>query len=225
MLNYNLQNRRVLDNDAIMRVAPSVFAQKPHSAVTDKYRFIPTYEMLATLQAQGWECVQAGEHRVRNASKRGYQKHKLRVRNPNLAKVGDSEIDLLVYNSHDRTTGFKFLAGLFRAVCANGMVVGENLFAPISVKHVGYKSEDAIAASYRVIESVPQIAASIDAMRSIILTEEERVSRHACAACRGRAAAGGDRNGGVGHRQSRSTLTCALRSINTSRPSRRLRRP
>jgi hypothetical protein len=170
------QERRVLSLDEVRRLAPSVFAEQPHHAVSSEYRFIPTIDMVQTLMNEGWEVTQAGEHRVRNASKKGYQKHLLRMRNPNLPKIGDSEVDLLVFNSHDRTSAFKFMAGLFRFVCANGMVAGENLFEPICVKHIGYRAENAIEASYRLIDNVPRIAASVDAMRSMELDGDERMA-------------------------------------------------
>lgn len=171
-----MSDRKVLSMDEIRRLAPSVFATQPHHAVSAEYRFIPTVDMVNTLTSQGWEVVQAGEHRVRNASKAGFQKHMLRFRNPNLPKIGngDSEIDLVVMNSHDRTSAFRFLAGLFRFVCANGMVAGENLFQPISVKHIGYKADAVIEASYRIIDSVPKVAESVDAMKSLILSDDER---------------------------------------------------
>ena len=175
MINHSLSSRQVLSQDEIFRVAPSVFASAPHEAVSEKYRFIPTFEMLDTLKKEGWECVQAGEHKVRCISKKGFQKHMLRLRNPNLARIGDSEIDLLVYNSHDRTTGFKFMAGVYRFVCANGMVTGQNIFGH-SVKHVGYRAEDAIEASYRLIDSVGKISESVEGMRSLILTPDQRVA-------------------------------------------------
>ena len=175
-LAQTFNERRILSLDDVRRAAPSVFATQPHHAVSSEYRFIPTVDMLNTLMAQGWQPVQAGEHRVRSASKKGYQKHLLRLRNPNLPKIGDSEIDLLVYNSHDRTSAFRFLAGLFRFVCANGLVAGENLFQPISVKHIGYKADSVIEASYRIVDNVPKIAESVDAMRSIILSDEERIA-------------------------------------------------
>lgn len=176
MLMPKMSERRVLTMDEIRRLAPSVFATAPHGGVSEAYRFIPTVDMVNTLTAQGWQVVQAGEHRVRNASKAGFQKHMLRFRNPNLPTIGngDSEIDLVVMNSHDRTSAFRFLAGLFRFVCANGMVAGENLFQPISVKHVGYKADNVIEASYRLIDSVPKVAESVGVMQSLILSDDER---------------------------------------------------
>jgi hypothetical protein len=175
MFNYNMNtNRQVLTMDQIRLRAPSVFATAPHESASDRYRFIPTYEMLETLTKEGWECVQAGEHNVRKMSKKGFQKHMLRFRNPSLPKLADGEVDLLVYNSHDKTTGFKFQAGVYRFVCANGLVTGSNLVQPISVKHVGYKSEDAIEASYRVIDAVPRISQSVEEMQSIELNEDEK---------------------------------------------------
>lgn len=172
----NNETRTVLTIDELKEKAPSVFATSAHPSVSGNYKFIPTIEMLETLMTQGWEVVQAGEHKVRKAGKAGYQKHLIRLRNPNLPMVNDSEVDLLVYNSHDRTSAFKFLAGVYRFVCANGMVTGQDLFKPISVRHIGYKATNVIEASYRVIESVPQITESINAMNTIELTQDEKLT-------------------------------------------------
>lgn len=166
--------RSPLAMDEVRRLAPSVFAERPHEAVSAGYRFIPTVAMLETLTKEGWQVVQAGEHRVRNASKAGYQKHMLRLRNPMLPKIADSEVDLVVMNSHDRTSAFQFYAGLYRFVCANGMVCGEDLFPRMSVKHIGYQTDNVLEASYRVIDSVPRLADSVEAMRSIQLDADER---------------------------------------------------
>ena len=173
---YDNVPRPAMSLDEIRKVAPSVFATEPHNAVSQEYKFIPTIEIMQTLMGQGWLPVQAGEHRVRNASKLGYQKHLLRFRHPNIPKIGDSEVDLLCYNSHDRTSAFKFLAGLYRFVCANGMACGEDLFEPIAVKHIGYKADNCIDAAYRIVENVPLIASSVEAMRSIDLDTHERVA-------------------------------------------------
>jgi hypothetical protein len=66
------------------------------------------------------------------------------------------------------------MAGVYRFVCANGLVTGDSLFQPISVKHVGYKSEDAITASYRLIDDVPRIAQSIEEMQAVTLSDDEK---------------------------------------------------
>lgn len=169
-------NRRVLSLDEIRAQAPSVFATQPHHEVSDKYTFIPTIDMLRTLMAEGWEVTQAGQHLVRKHGKAGYQKHLLRLRNPNLPRIGDSEVELIAFNSHDRTSCFKFLGGLFRFVCANGMCVGETLFEPISVRHIGYRAENALAAAMQLVQSVPRISTSVGEMQGIELDTDERLA-------------------------------------------------
>lgn len=160
--------------DEVRYKAPSVFATQAHGGVSDDYRFIPTVDMANTLMRQGWQIVQAGEHKVRNASKAGFQKHMLRFRNPSLPTVNGSEVDLVVLNSHDRTSAFRFLAGIYRQVCANGMIAGDNLFAPISVKHIGYSADNVVDAAFKVVESVPVIADRLQLMSGIALTEGEQ---------------------------------------------------
>ena len=166
--------RRPLSLDQVRVLAPSAFAEHPHDGVSDKYSFIPTIRMIESLTKEGWNIVQAGEHRVRNQSKKGYQKHLLRFNHPSLPRVADSEIDLLVYNSHDRTSAFKFCAGMFRFVCTNGLAVGTNLFEPISVRHFGFKADNVINASYRLIDNVPKITDQVKRFTEIPLEPQER---------------------------------------------------
>lgn len=168
------QTTNALTISEIQHRAPSVFATQPHHAVSTSYRFIPTISMLETLISKGWQVTQAGEHNVRNASKKGYQKHMLRLRHPDAPLINDSELNLIIMNSHDRTSAFRFYAGLYRFVCANGLVTGENLVTPISVKHVGYRAENVIEASYRILDSVPKITTAVQSMASIDLTQTER---------------------------------------------------
>lgn len=170
------RQRQVLNDQEIFRFAPSVFATQPHEQVSDRYSFIPTSSILDTLRKEGWQCVQAGENNVRKQSKVGFQKHMLRFNNPNLPLIGDSQIDLVIYNSHDRTTGFQFKAGLYRFVCANGLAVGENLVQPISVKHIGRNGNEAIEASYRIVENVPQISEAVQGMHDLVLNQDERLA-------------------------------------------------
>jgi hypothetical protein len=49
--------------------------------------------------------------------------------------VGDSLVEVVLVNSHDGTSSYKLMAGIFRLVCWNGMVVSESMQDSIAVRH------------------------------------------------------------------------------------------
>ena len=77
-------------------------------------------------------------------------------------------------NSHDGASSYQLHAGVFRLVCLNGMTVSDGLFQKICVKHVGFKKEDVIEASYKVLENIPAVMESIAQMQATQLSREEQ---------------------------------------------------
>jgi hypothetical protein len=167
-----------LSNDQIEKVAPAVFANEAHEQTSDRYKFIPTIQVVDILRNQGWSPVQAFEARVRNEDRRGFQKHSIRfakLDNQELI-VGDSRPEILLTTAHDGTAKFDFHAALFRLICANGMVVSDTTFQKVGVKHVGFADEDVIDATFRIVNEVPKIAEAVETFRKIELTQEEQVA-------------------------------------------------
>ena len=48
---------RILTHDQLHRTAPAVFASQPDEAVSDRYGFVPTINVVDALQAEGWYPV------------------------------------------------------------------------------------------------------------------------------------------------------------------------
>lgn len=174
---YNSNKTQAMTNDELLIKAPSVFAEGKHEGCSDKYKFIPTIHVVDQLRAEGWMPVWASESRVRDKSKEGFQKHMLRFRKEDKSlEVGDSIIETVLVNSHDRSCAYQLHAGVFRLVCSNGMVVADATFGKVSTKHVGFDPREVIEASYKVIEDAPQIADSIGGMREVQLVEREQLA-------------------------------------------------
>lgn len=175
------QVMQALSDEQLMRLAPSIFAESKHTDCSDKYQFIPTISVLDQLRKEGWAPVWASQGTVRDQSKQGFQRHMIRLRNVSdvqskLLNVGDSIIETVLVNSHDRSSAYQLHAGVFRLVCSNGMIVADATFGKVSVKHVGFKAEDVIEASYRVIADAPVIANSIKGMQAIELARPEQLA-------------------------------------------------
>jgi hypothetical protein len=66
------------------------------------------------------------------------------------------------------------MMGLFRLVCSNGLTVSSGDLAEYAIRHAGFKTEDVLAASAKMVGQIPQLMAIVDNMRSKQLTEEQR---------------------------------------------------
>jgi len=169
-----------MDNDQIMINAPSVFATAPHAEVSDRYGFMSTIKVVDALRTEGWLPVDATQknvrdRNVRDRSKRELTKHLVRFRRlDDEVNVGDSVVELVLTNSHDRSSAFVLHAGLFRMVCANGIVIADSTFNKLSVRHGKNVVGEIIEGSYDVIEDVPMLANEVETMQNIELSGEER---------------------------------------------------
>jgi Domain of unknown function (DUF932) len=173
-----LKTRSALSNDQLAKMAPAIFATAPHARTSDKYTFMRTIDVVDALRGAGWSPVGAQQSSVRDISRDGLQRHVVRFGHADMlkqvAKVGESVTELVLRNSHDGTSAFQLDAGRWRFVCGNGMVVSDGVFGKISMMHMFTTPADIVEGSFRVVEQVPQIEASVDGMRSIVLSGDER---------------------------------------------------
>lgn len=164
-----------MSNAMIMESAPSVFANAPRDDVSDRYGFIPTCQVVDALRDEGWLPVDATQKNVRKKGTEEFTKHLVRFRRlGNDILVGDSAVELLLTNSHDRSSGFILHAGMFRMACANGIVIADNTFEKVSIRHNKNAPGQVIEGSYEVIDEVPTIANAVENMREVQLLESER---------------------------------------------------
>ncbi len=159
-------------NQEILKIAPSIGATRPCENVSHKYTFIPTIEVVDILRKEGWKPVMVTEAAFRNPENQGFQKHMIRFQHPDLILKNEA-IEAVLINSHNRSCAYQLITGVFRFVCMNGMVLGDT-FDSISIKHINFDKQDVIEASYKVLETAPVVAESIEEMKAIDLQESER---------------------------------------------------
>ena len=68
-----------------------------------------------------------------------------------LTNVGDSIPEVVLVNSHDGTSAYKLIAGIFRLVCSNGLIIADSTIASLSVHHKGNVLDNVIEGSYKII--------------------------------------------------------------------------
>jgi hypothetical protein len=168
-----------LNNDELRNLAPSIFASQPVADVSDRYSFLPTSSILDGMRDHGWMPVRAEQQHVRTAARQGFQKHLIRfARIESLDACAKNQVrpEIVLLNSHDKSSAYQLHCGLLRTVCLNGMVVADATFQRISIKHVGFSPDSVIEASFKVLDAVPGIMEKVKLFQDRILTDAERLA-------------------------------------------------
>lgn len=172
--NTSFISRSELNDDQIKAVAPSVFAAAPLPDVSERYAFVPTAQIVSRLRDSGWSPVQASEQIVRLDNRRGFQKHLLRFQRREVQAVaGEYTPELVLVNSHDRSSAYQLHAGLFRFVCGNGMIVADATFERVSIRHSGFTPDEIIEASFNLLDRVPTLTSRVEAFKNRKLNSTE----------------------------------------------------
>ena len=140
-----------LSDDQIRSVAPSIFAEEKHQSRSDRYTYIPTGEVLGALRKEGFQPFMVCQTRVRDTGKREHTKHMLRLRHTKQIDGAEAN-EIILLNSHDGTSAYKLIAGIFRIVCSNGLVVAESTVGSLAVPHKGNIVDRVIEGSFEDLQ-------------------------------------------------------------------------
>ncbi|MER0630259.1 DUF932 domain-containing protein [Pseudomonas aeruginosa] len=163
-----LRSESPLSDEQIRAVAPSIFADAPHESCSERYSYIPTASVLQELRGEGFEPFMVCQTRVRRDDRRDFTKHMIRLRHASQIDARGEANEIILLNSHDGTSSYQMLAGMFRFVCQNGLVCGDTV-ADVRVPHKGDVAAQVIEGAYGVLHSFEQAQASREAMRTVRL--------------------------------------------------------
>jgi hypothetical protein len=166
-----------ITRDQLRTLTPSVFATTPWEGMSDSYRFIPTADVLDMMADQGFRVTSARQSRSRIEGKGDFTRHMLRLRHDNFLDDLGEVPEVVLINSHDRSSAYRVFSGAFRTVCENGMIVQSSDFGSFSIRHSG--SRDLFAqvreATAQIMEGVPAIMNRIAHWKEIILPRPAQV--------------------------------------------------
>ena len=173
-----LRSTSPIDDDALRAVAPSIFADDKHASRSDSYAYIPTIDVLSALRQEGFLPFFVCQTKSRDDGKRDHAKHMIRMRHA--GQINSSEAnEIILLNSHDGSSSYQMLAGVFRFVCNNGMVCGDTV-DDIRIRHKGNIIDNVIEGAFRVLEDFEGVNEQKEGMKALTLdTGEQHAFAHA----------------------------------------------
>ena len=164
---------KVLETHDFDTWCPSFYATAPKSDVSDQYAFLNTRDIAVQLWKAGWMPTYAREARSVDLSNRGVTKHIVRWSHKDYVLDGE-RIELVGVNSHNRASAFIFMAGIFRMVCANGIISQTSDFGSFRVIHKGDIVEQVQEAITGISDIAGKLSGKISEFKEIELTPNEQ---------------------------------------------------
>lgn len=175
--NARFDHAHVMTEDELRRAAPSIFALEAHASRSERFRPIPTIEILRGLMNEGFMPVGAKQCTVRDRSKIDFTKHLIRLRRVDDEKrysVGDTVCEMVLKNANDGTAAYDLMAGLFRIRCLNSLVSQTATLDSVKVRHSGDVMGKVIEGTYQVLEESRRCLAAPADWSGVTLDHEER---------------------------------------------------
>ncbi len=164
-----------LSDQQLRAMAPAAFAEAGHESRSDRYAYIPTTRVIEALRDSGFHPVRAQQSNSR-LGRHDFTKHMIsfaRMDGAQMLRVGDSVPQVNLVNSHDGTSAYNLIAGLFRLACNNGLMVADSCVQSVKVQHTGDIVGRVIEGSYEVIDGAVRAGEVSQRWGDIILTDQE----------------------------------------------------
>lgn len=159
----------------LVEVIPAAFSNSPDEKVSEKYNFISSEQIMATFQENNWLPASVSQVMSRDSDKKVFAKHLVRFRNPDIKNdINGLFPEIVMVNSHNRSSTFQLMAGLFRMACANGMIIADSTFETIKTRHSRLAPEIIEVGIKDIVEIVPQIMNKVDEMMSFEMKAKEK---------------------------------------------------
>ena len=195
-----VRKHEALNDEEIKYLCPVAFKNRMVKSEVKKlglskhYSFVPTIKVINDLRSMGWECVDACQVKARKKSTNGYQKHMVTFEHPDYkvdkvkeVKFSDGRTtkfitekateypQLLLTNSHDGGNSFMLSAGIFRLVCANGLVIKSEDYGSARLVHKGYSFEAVQDMVNDFVATIDETLTKITAMKQVELDNKQQI--------------------------------------------------
>ena len=167
-----------MTKDEMKTKAPYIFADKPtNGGVSERYTMASTETVIDDMAKLGWGVTDCKQQRANKRSNiRSF--HMVSLQNPNVYIEENGEIvaypRIILTNSHDGFHSFKFMIGVFRLCCSNGLVIATQEFANVAIRHINYDFEELRKVVAQAVEATKKNVEVMNVMQKTELSEEQK---------------------------------------------------
>lgn len=141
---------------------------------SEKYVSSDDITLVNSLNARGWSIFDYKQVRAQDQSRQQFKSYIASYHNPSLPSLGEEgKLTLLQRNAKDGSKSLEFMIGFYRAVCANGLIVGSSAIPTIKVRHTKALPEQVEGITKLVFDKLPEVQDRILTMKGIHLTEAQ----------------------------------------------------
>lgn len=166
-----------LSTDEIKAAAPVIFAGGPTREVSERYVYADTPTIINDMDKLGWKVRQVGQRKARKEAT-DFSPHFVRFANPDYRIKGNggdySFPEVVMKNRYDGLGAVEFMAGVFRLVCSNGMVIATQSFGEYKLNHRGYSFDEMRKLVGDRVVSIEEQVAVMNAMKDTTLMKEQQ---------------------------------------------------
>lgn len=175
---YSNANLHALTDGDLQKLCPAAFAEAPRGDVSARYGFVSTVDLLKAMRENGFVPTQVNSYMRRSLEDAAFTKHMIRFRQAgdSLKKLtkGDVVPQIILVNSHDRSSQFQLFGGLWRLVCSNGLMVSEGAkVEPMVIRHTTSAVDGLLDAAGNLIKQQKFVFEHVDAMKGTTLNEKQ----------------------------------------------------
>lgn len=157
-----------------MQLLPAITQTSAHPKMSNRYVHVNTKDIIDVMESEGF--VVSGQKVNKSRSGSTFGRHMVMFQNPNIVTSDPSFVpQMLLLNSHDGTTPAVFRLGVYRFVCENGMVVG-NDYATEKIRHVGDLARQVIERARTLSAQSTKVFSQIDSWMGIDMSAEKRLA-------------------------------------------------
>ena len=150
---------------------PAVTAELPATHTSDKYLFMPTNRIIDAMHDAGYHVSSANQVHTARASQKYVVPHIVRLRHKDAENLFGSVPEIVISNSHNGSKPLELMSGIFRFVCANGLIVGTK-DASIKLYHRTNNTMDAVFDGVKwIVEQTNQAFVQAEEWQKIKMSE------------------------------------------------------
>lgn len=144
-----------------------------YAKLSSSYDLISTERVVSLMRDEGFVPTAANHLKPRKRDPR-VVRHFVRMRHEqHLREINGSVPEILIINSNDGSSSLRIEAGLFRMVCANGLIVKSSSIGSTRIRHIDVTAERVIEGATYVMQQAREAARRIDLFRARLLNNDE----------------------------------------------------